>query len=506
MMSVVRDEKFQELLKLEKDKRRISSGGFLSYCEDYCSRNDLVLSKHHIFMAHKLERAMTTPNYRLMIKMPPGHAKSTYSSLLAPTYYLGRFPKKIAIMTTHTQDFSDDWGRSCRRIISGDEYQYYFDTELTRYSSAADRFELTNGSKYFGAGILGNLTGKRANLLIGDDWLRGIKDADSEVIRESIWKAYVWDLKTRLSPGGSIILIGTPWHEDDHFGRIMLSNDKEKWDVIELPALAAENDPLERKVGEPLWPDYITLGMLEDVRDSLDKKDIRMWNSLYQLKPTIETGDYFKKEWIDGNIVNLVPSGLGMYGASDYAVSDGAGDWTVHITAGYDSKNDEIYITDVWRERTVSDVWVDQFIDMAVESKVLEWAEEQGQIIQSVGPYIEKEMARRRQFIYRKQFTSSTDKPKRARSIQAYMARRKVKILNASWTDVFVKELLSFPSGKHDDQVDALSLLGRMFSEMRVKTSTDKILEKDEFRSNMIMLPGINEDLGNTRNNSFRKI
>lgn len=495
---------------LETEKRLILEEGFLPYCQRYCRNNNLILAKHQIFMAHKLELAMNTPDYRLMIKMPPGHAKSTYASILAPTYYLGKFPRNIIIMTTHTQDFSDDWGRTCRGIIKEDDYQYIFNTSLRKDSHAVSRFELTNGSKYFGAGIVGNITGKRANLAIGDDWLRGIKDADSEVVRESIWKSYIWDLQNRLSPGGSIILIGTPWHEDDHFGRILTSNEAQDWDVIELPALIEtqdemKNDILGRGMGDALWPEYITAESLLKKKNSLKKQDMRMWNSLFQVKPTIDEGDYFKKEW--EQYVTHLPKNLDYYGASDYAVTEGKGDYTVHAIIGHDPKNDEIYIAHIWREQAVSNVWVDEFLELVNEFEPLMWAEERGQIMSSLDPYIKKMFHNPKQrYVMREQFTSSVEKTARARSFQAYMSSGSVYILKADWTDKLVKEMRSFPAGKHDDQVDALALIGRMLNEM-VKTIEKPSRKVEyEYKSGTIMLPGLKEKVTSMNRGGFKRI
>jgi predicted phage terminase large subunit-like protein len=498
---------FEDFL-LEREKRLIHAKGFLPYCQQYCRRNSLTLAKHHNYMAHKLEIAMTTPNYRLMIKMPPGHAKSTYASIVAPTYYLGKFPGNIVIMTTHTQDFSDDWGRTCRRIIAEDEYKYTFQTCLRSDSKAVSRFELMNGSKYFGAGIVGNLTGKRANLIIGDDWLRGIKDADSEVVRESIWKAYIWDLQNRLSPGGSIILIGTPWHEDDHFGRILTSNEAQDWDVIELPALIEtqdemKNDVLGRKMGEALWPDYITAESLMKKKNSLKKQDMRMWNSLYQVKPTMEEGDYFKRDW--EQYVTYLPPNLNYYGASDYAVTDGEGDYTVHALIGHDTKTDEIYIAHIWRDRKESNVWVEEFLDLVNKYKPLMWAEESGQIMSTLDPYIKKMFQNPEQrYVMREQFTSTTKKTARARSFQAYMSSGAVYILKAPWTDNLVKELRAFPSGKNDDQVDALALIGRMLNEMVKTVEKPNKVFQDGYEAGKIILPGLDDNISKPDGNYRR--
>lgn len=485
---------YSQKIRWEKDKRLIHSKGFLAYCQYHCKTQSQTISVHQRLMINVLEEAMTTPKARLIIKMPPRHGKSTFSSILAPSYYLGRFPGKNIIMTTHTQEFSDRWGRKCRSIIQDPFYQYVFKTSLSKTSSAAARFDLLNNSSYFASGILGNITGLGADLLIGDDWYRGREDADSEVIRQKIWEAYIWDLRTRLAPGGSVVLIGTPWHEDDHFERIIQSNDGHRWTVVELPALIEtqeqkDTDILKRDIGHALWPAQYSADDLIEIRDSLNQEDLRMWNSLYQVKPTLNTGDYFLSEWIQR--VNHVPSHLDYYGTSDYAVSHGKGDYTVHIVFGYDPKHNEIYIVDVWRKRTTTDVWIEQFIDLALEYNTLIWADEGGIIEKSLNSYIQKAMNDRKVSIYRKAFTSTSDKSARAQNFRALMAQKKVFIKNAPWTDDLIKEMLAFPSGKHDDQVDALGLIGRLLRELFKTVEKSQKKEEYEYKSGTIILPGL---------------
>ena len=143
------------------------------------------------------------------------------------------------------------------------------------------------------------------------------------------------------------------------------------------------------------------------------------------------------------------------------------GDWTVHGVVGVDP-HDDIYVLDLWRDQAASDVWVEAFLDLMQRWRPLMWAEEQGQIIRSLGPFIEKrQMERRLFFTYRKQFSSAHDKPTRAQSIRGRMAMGKVYFpKRAPWAADLVSELLRFPAGKNDDQVDVLSLIGRMLDEL----------------------------------------
>lgn len=497
-MAISKDS-LQELIDWQRQKRDIKRNGFVPYCKAF----DFIPAPHHLVLTRELERIVPGESYNVMFFLPPGHAKSTYGSILFPSYYLGRYPDKSIIAGSHTADFAQDIGRACRRLVVDDKYQYLMDTCLTTDSKSASRFDLVNGSKYYGVGVEGSVTGRRGDVGLIDDPIKGIKDADSEVKRKDVWNWFKYDFSTRLKPGASKIVIQTRWHEDDLAGRILNSPEGKRWTVICLPALAEENDPMGRIKGEALWPDYINLQMLNDIRDGLDREDIRMWNSLYQQKPTQEEGYYYKKEWIQR--INKVPSGLNYYGASDYAITEGRGDYTVHIVIGHDPKKDDIYIVDVWRKRTTPDEWIESFIDLAMEYKTLMWGEESGQIIKSLDSVINKEMGRHKHFVYRQQFPSLTDKPSRARSFQAYMASGRVFIKNAEWTDTLIREMLSFPSGTHDDQVDALSIIGRMLYDMMVSVRKKEHKTEYPFKNNQVILPALSDKLSENTN-YFRKI
>jgi predicted phage terminase large subunit-like protein len=147
-------------------------------------------------------------------------------------------------------------------------------------------------------------------------------------------------------------------------------------------------------------------------------------------------------------------------------VTDGAGDWTVHLVVGIDA-DDNLFVLDLWRGQTQSDVWVDAWLDLVRRWKPLLWAEEQGQIVKSIGPFLDKRMRESRVYCRREQVTSAADKPTRSRSIQARAAMGKVYLpAKAPWLADFLSELLMFPAGKHDDMVDSFGLIGCMLDDM----------------------------------------
>jgi len=309
---------------------------------------------------------------------------------------------------------------------------------------------------------------------------------------DNIWDWWLTDFRSRLKPNGASILIMTRWSEDDPAGRILPENyngesglitgrDGELWDVVSLPALAEENDLLGRQPGEALWPEWFSREILEQERIT---QGPRNWSALYQQRPSPEDGDYFKREWV--RYYDEKPKHLRIYGASDYATSEGKGDYTVHGVCGVDP-DDDLYILDWWREQTTTDVWIDTLVDLVIEHKPTEWAEEAGQIAKSVGPFLAKRLMEEKAYCYRKQYPSSRDKPTRAQSFRGRMAQGKVYFpRKAPWLEKLISELMAFPAGKNDDQVDVLSLFGRILERMwKASVPVDQSKNKGKFPHQM---------------------
>lgn len=166
------------------------------------------LAQHHKMILEEAERCFLADTGRLMIFMPPGAAKSTYASVVAPSYVMGKHPRTRCGLASYGGTLAKKMGRRTRSIINQRKYAQVFpNVALSKDSSAANEFTLTNGSEYMAIGILGAATGNRFNWLVIDDPIKGREDADSETIREKTWNAYEDDLKTRLVPGGSVMVI-----------------------------------------------------------------------------------------------------------------------------------------------------------------------------------------------------------------------------------------------------------------------------------------------------------
>lgn len=416
-------------------------------------------AKHHKLLLDELEAISDGRNDRLMVFMPPGSAKSTYGSMLFPPWYLSRHPDHMVIAASHTHELAARWGRKCRNLVA--EHGFSLGVSLADGDSAADRWSLASGGEYFAAGVGGSVTGRRADLVVIDDPVRSREDADSETIRDKTLDWFRSDLLTRLKPGGRIVVIQTRWHEADLSGELLEAMKKggDQWRVISLPALAGPNDPLGRKPGEALWPEWEDEAALKRKRAMLLPRE---WSALYQQNPVPDDGDYFKADWIKRYSVPPDPAQMRIVGASDYAVTADGGDYTVHIVVGMDTER-RPYVLDLWREQTSSEQWIDAWCDLVRYWKPIEWGEEKGQIASGVGPFLQRRALEKQAYTFRRQFASRTDKAIRAQSIRGRMAQLGLYIpQDAPWAADFIAELLQFPAGKHDDQVDALGLVGQL--------------------------------------------
>lgn len=441
---------------------------------------------HHLLWIDLLQKVEDGKIKRLMGLMPPGSAKSTYTSIVFPTHCMGRFPGHSLIVASYGTDLPKKFGRKARSIVQQKKYFRIFDTTLSQESGAADEWALTNGSEWMAAGILTGITGNRMDGIIWDDLIKGREQADSETIRSKTWDAYMDDLLTRKKPHSFEIGITTRWHEDDPAGRILpldydgqsgwvQGRDGNDWYVLCLPAeCERDDDPLGRMKGDILWPEWYTPEFLAPF-----KRNWRTWTSLFQQRPAPLTGEFFKAEWlqpfeeIKRGKYKVVSTGrtfnideLTIYGASDYAVSVDKNDYTVHVVVGVDA-NSNIYLLDLWRKQTGPDEWIEALCDMILKWKPVGWAEETGQIRSAVGPFLTKRLRERRAFVARAQFPSRKDKAARAQSIRGRVAELGLHVPHhLAWYPDFRSELMSFPNGRNDDQVDALSLIGQALDKL----------------------------------------
>lgn len=427
------------------------------------------LARHHQLICDSLQAVAEGRIPNLMLLLPPGSAKSTYVDVVFVPWFMANYPRRNVILASYATAIARKQGRRARQLIKSRSFQnLYPDLTLSAASSAADEWALSTGGEYMAGGLLSGLTGNRAGLGIVDDPIAGREEAESETIRQKTWDAYIDDFCSRLTPGAPQVMILTRWHEDDPAGRILPDGwagesgvfdgrDGRTWHVICLPAICERaGDPVGRKVGETLWPEWFNLAHWEPFR-----RNARTWSSLYQQRPAPEEGTYFKRDWFQRYRLSDLPRNLRHYGTSDYAVTDSGGDYTVHRVWGVDSDSDLWLMPGGYREQATSDKWIDGKIDLVKTYRPFAWFGEGGVIQKSIEPALRRRMHEERVACRLEWLPSISDKPTRARGFQARAAMGQVHIPEGPEGDAILDEYLRFPAGKHDDDVDNASLIGR---------------------------------------------
>lgn len=432
---------------------------------------------HHPLIAQHLEAVEQGTVRRLMIFLPPRHSKSQLTSRQFPAWYLGRNPDRFVIGATYGQDLANDFSRDVRAIVRTPEYGRLFpDVKVASDVAAAEHWRIEGRRGYYiAAGVGTAITGRGADLFLIDDPVKNREDADSQAMQERVWQWYRAVAFTRLQPGAAVILLMTRWHDMDLAGRLLEQANKDAsiqpWTVLEMPAEAtAADDPLGRALGEPLWPAWYNKEALAEIRATLGERD---YQALYQQRPVRDEGEYFQSDWFQWYEEHPPLAEMTIYGASDYAVSE-ANDYgsktdsTVHVVFGVD-KEGYIYLLDCWIGQTNAKVWIEQLLDMVERWKPDAWAEERGQILKSVGPFLD-DMRRKRGLYYRReQLTSSKDKTTRARAFQGIASSGVVHLpRRRPWGMKILHALTRFPAGKDDHIVDAFSLFGRLVDQIRL--------------------------------------
>lgn len=407
-----------------------------------------------------------------MLLMPPGSAKSTYTSILYTPWNLCVNPHDLVLACSYSYTLIEGFGRECRDLI--DRHSKVLGFGLSKTASAAGDWRIDNGvGGYFCAGVNAGIAGHRADKGFIDDYIGTEEEADSQVIRDKNYWWYRNDFCPRLKPDAAQFIIANRRHEDDLVGRL-LKEEGNDWLVIKLPMDAKENDPIGRKKGEMLWPEWF--GMNEEAKKKIDKarKNSRTWAGLYQQEPAPEEGNYFKKDWIVEYRPDDLPRDLRIYVGSDYAVRKREGsDRFCFLPAGMDT-NGRLWILPDW-------FWTESdslesckaMLTLAQRRKPICWWAGRENITGSIAPFLYKMMQEQNIYIPIEELSEAHDKEQKAQPIRGRMAAKMVMFPSFApgWSEAR-HELLTFPAGLHDDYVDALAKLGQGLAKMVSATAT----------------------------------
>ena len=456
---------FEEQLRLIEAElaRRAAAQTHLA---DYArSVVDVIPAEHHRLICNTLEAGIDNDEWDdCVICMPPGSAKSTYVSHCFPAWYLGKHPTHNIILASHTGSLAEKWSRRVRDTVASPDHVALFpDSTLSRDSTAVTRWSTGRNGEFLAAGVGMSILGFRADIAVLDDPISGWEQAQSATQLQKVHDWYRSDLKSRLKPRAKVIVVcqrTAAWDMAGFMIKEFENKPTRRLRVVNLPMLAGEDDLLGRAPGERLWPDWYTPEMVTDLQ-----KDEFIWKTMWQQEPPSDDGSWVTAEEI--RIVDIVPESLSNYLLSDLALSVNKGDYSVHATAGV-AANGNVFVTDMWRERTSVDVTVTKHLDLVETYNPLESLIDDDNA-SKVYVQLLANAARERgvPVPWKTMPMRGQDKETRAAPLRGMFKRGMIFFKRAPWNRWIVNELLYFPNAIGDgvdDGVDALSLIGRRLS------------------------------------------
>ena len=431
------------------------------------SRSRYIVKPHHRYLASMLMAVEMGILTRVIISWPPRHGKTELATRKFLPWTLGRNPRQSIIFGTYNEEFALDHGRDIRATMQAQQFRQVFpDFKLAHHSRASDRLATTDGGTIFFVGRGGSITGRGAHKLVLDDPIKDRDEADSRVTRNRMWGWFTDVAMSRLmDSAGAVIIILTRWHEDDLVGRLTDPKnpfyDEElakQWTVINIPALADEDDPLGRNPGDPLWPERFTGAYLRDMR----RLNPESFSAIWQGRPSPEEGAFFTRACIVPYNREELPSNLRLYGASDHATTNiERNDKSCFGLAGVDPNGDIWILPELFWRRSNTQGVVEGMLHLFKRGPIIWWAERDA-IFRSIEPFLRQRMVETGTYCAIHQLSSTKDKVARAQPIHARMSMGKVHLPRfAPWYQDALHELMAFPNSLRDDFVDFLSILGR---------------------------------------------
>lgn len=441
---------------------------------------EAILGAHHEKMAKAFDRIANGTLKRLIINMPPRHTKSEFASYLLPAYLMGRDPRTKAIEATHNSELAVRFGRKVRDLMDQTTYKELFpEVSLKQDSKAAGRWDTNRGGEYFAVGVGGAMTGRGADVLIIDD-PHSEQDALSDLALDNAWEWYQGGPRTRLQPGGAIVVVMTRWGTKDMTARLIKaqsSHNADKWEVIELPAIMPS--------GKPLWPEFWKLEELLAVKASLS---VQKWNAMYQQQPTNDEGAILKREWwrvwphTEPPLVNYIIQTMD----TAYSKKETA-DFSVITTWGVFYLNEDsganIILLDVKRGR-----WDFPELKRVAKEQYEHWQPDNLLIeAKATGTPLQQEL--RRMNIPVTMYSpggrkAGTDKVSRANSVAPILESGIVWAPDTDWAEELVEECAAFPNGDNDDMVDVTTMALMRFRQgnfisLQTDDNTDSASHRD---------------------------
>ena len=389
---------------------------------------------------------------KLVIEAPPQHGKSLLIIDFL-SWIAGKHPDFRTIYASFSERLGVRANLRLQRTYDSEKYKKLFPgtkiSDGSRSDNATrsrDLLEYLGTEGYFrNTTVGGSITGESLDLGVVDDPIKGREAANSETVRDKTWDWWCDDFSTRFSEEAGLLVILTRWHVDDPIGRLKEIDPSIK--ILKYPAVAIV-DELNRKAGEPLFPEHKSLEFLMGIKKIMPASS---WESLYQQNPFIVEGEFFKPDNIA--IIDAVPVGFRGTRGWDLASIENGGDWTVGVKMGK-LADGRTLIADVIRRQIGPDdveTTLKNTADRDTRAIKIRLPRDPGQ----AGIAQTERLTRLLAGYKVEALPISGSKAVRAEGFAAQVNAGNVVMLRASWNDVYIDELRMFPNGPHDDQIDA---------------------------------------------------
>lgn len=413
---------------------------------------------HLMYIDTILDKVMSGELKRVIIELPTRIGKTEKVNVRFPSAYLELDPAAPIILGGYNEKFAMRLSRKIQRIVKPR-------LQMSAKQSASD-WETAQGGGIRAAGVGVGIAGLPAKLILIDDPVKNREDAYSQAHRDKVWEWYTEDMYTRLEPDGAIVITMARRHEDDLVGRILESEDGPNWTVIRLPALAEEDDPLGRQPGEALCParfDEKAYAKMKMVMGEVS------FSALQQQRPTPASGLIFQSDQIR------------YYTTADHPIQEKDGSFVPVMNMGrwdeifqswdmsFKDEGDSDYVSgQVWARRGADAVFLDRrserwaFTKTISEVRALsrKWPKALLKLVEDKanGPAIVSTL--RSELGGFRAITPEGDKVSRAWAVTPLFEGGNVWFPHpkiAPWVLKVVLQMVQFPFGAHDDDVDALT-------------------------------------------------
>jgi predicted phage terminase large subunit-like protein len=391
--------------------------------------------------------------------------QSPFTSLKnLPAYYLGQYPNRRIITASHTAELAYTFSRRVRNKILDPRWPFDFVT-VAGDKSAVKAWDIAGHlGGYMAVGVGGSPAGHGANLIIIDDPVGSVAEAESDASREAVWEWYQGTIRDRLEPGGSMIITATRWNEEDLTGHLLteMRNGGEIWHHLHLPAL--------NRKGEALWPERWPVSALQEIKKAVGS---RVWESRFQGNPVPLEGGLLQRDW--WQFYKTIPKGVTGHIQS----------WDMSFR---ETKSGSFVVGQVWAVLGADRYLLDQIRfrgDFTVTVKMVrdfsrKWPQAKIKLIENKanGPAIVATL--RHEISGLVEINPVGGKLARASAISPQVESHNVFLPDPDthpWVLDFIEECASFPHGAHDDQVDAMSQALARLEQKTIPTSGISVVQ-----------------------------